>query len=42
MKFWSAHTHCKFSAKDALPTVQAIVVRAAELQYPALGLTDHG
>lgn len=42
MKFWSAHTHSKFSAKDALPTVQAIVDRAAELQYPALGLTDHG
>lgn len=40
--FWSAHTHSKFSVNDALPTVEAIVTRAAELEYPALGLTDHG
>lgn len=40
--FWSLHTHSKFSAKDALPTVKQIVDRAAELGYPCLGLTDHG
>lgn len=40
--YWSAHTHSKYSVKDALPTVQDIVNKAAELNYPALGLTDHG
>ena len=40
--FWSLHTHSKFSFKDALPAVHDIVVRAGELGYPALGLTDHG
>ena len=42
MTFWSAHTHSRYSAKDALPTVEKVVARAAELEYPALGLTDHG
>lgn len=41
-KYWSAHTHSKFSAHDALPTVDAIVDKAKQLGYPALGLTDHG
>jgi DNA polymerase-3 subunit alpha len=40
--FWSAHTHSKYSIGDALPTPQQIVDRAVELNYPALGLTDHG
>ena len=40
--FWSLHTHSKFSVNDALPEVPAIVERAVELGYPALGLTDHG
>ena len=40
--FYSAHTHSRFSAKDALPSVQDIVMKAQQLQYPALGLTDHG
>ena len=40
--FWSAHTHSRYSAKDGLPAVEAVVRRAAELGYPALGLTDHG
>lgn len=40
--FWSAHTHSKFSVQDALPTVSDVVTRAAQLQYPAIGLTDHG
>jgi len=42
MPYWSAHTHSRFSAKDALPAVDKIVARAAELGYPALALTDHG
>lgn len=40
--FWSLHTHSKFSVNDALPGVPDIVRRAAELGYPAIGLTDHG
>lgn len=40
--YWSAHTHSRYSAKDALPTVEKVVARAVELGYPALGLTDHG
>ena len=42
MTFWSAHTHSRYSAKDALPTVEKVVARASQLEYPALGLTDHG
>ena len=42
MTFWSAHTHSRYSAKDALPTVEKVVAKAAQLGYPALGLTDHG
>jgi DNA polymerase-3 subunit alpha len=40
--FWSVHTHSRFSVNDALPRVEHIVERAAQLGYPALGLTDHG
>lgn len=40
--WFSAHTHSKYSAKDALPSVEAIVAKAKALEYPALGLTDHG
>lgn len=40
--YWSAHTHSKYSAKDALPEVSAIVDRVASMGQPALGLTDHG
>lgn len=41
-RWWSAHTHTRFSAQDALPSVKQVVDRAVELQYPALGITDHG
>ena len=41
-EFWSAHSHSKYSAVDALPDVERVVDRAEELGYPALGLTDHG
>lgn len=42
MGYWSAHTHSKYSAKDALPSVEVLVERAADLEMPAIGLTDHG
>lgn len=40
--WWSAHTHSRYSAGDALPSVEAMVARVADLGQPALGLTDHG
>lgn len=47
--WWSAHTHSKHSMTDALSDVWApdkqgwdLVGVAADLGYPALGLTDHG
>jgi DNA polymerase-3 subunit alpha len=40
--YWSVHTHSKYSAKDALPSVADLVARASDLDFPALGLTDHG
>ena len=40
--FWSLHTHSKYSINDALPEVADIVKKAVELDYPAIGLTDHG
>lgn len=40
--FWSCHTHSRYSYNDALPSVEALVDRAVQLGYPALGLTDHG
>lgn len=42
MPFWSAHTHTAFSAKDALPSPKSVIDRAVELNYPAIGFTDHG
>jgi DNA polymerase-3 subunit alpha len=42
MTYWSAHTHSRYSAKDALPTVEKVVAKASALGYPALALTDHG
>lgn len=41
-KYWSVHTHSRYSYNDALPKVPDMVARAVELGYPALGLTDHG
>lgn len=42
MPYWSAHTHSRFSVKDALPTVTQIVDTVAGYGQPAIGLTDHG
>lgn len=41
-RFWSAHTHSRYSYNDALPPVESIVAKAKELGYPGLALTDHG
>lgn len=41
MTYWSAHSHSRYSIKDALPTVEAMVDTAVHLDYPGLGLTDH-
>lgn len=41
-RFWSAHTHSRYSVNDALPRVEDIVNKAADMGQPALGLTDHG
>jgi DNA polymerase-3 subunit alpha len=41
-KFWSVHTHSRYSNNDALPKVEAIVDRVAELGQKALAITDHG
>lgn len=40
--FWSAHTHSRYSAKDALSSPRQLVAAAETLGYPALALTDHG
>lgn len=41
-RFWSVHTHSRYSVNDAMPTVEEIVVKAKELGQKAVGLTDHG
>ena len=41
-KWWSAHTHSRYSVNDALSPIKGMVARAVELRQPALGLTDHG
>jgi DNA polymerase III subunit alpha len=41
-EFFHVHTHSKFSANDALSTVEELVATAASMRQPALGLTDHG
>lgn len=39
---WNLHTHSKYSAGDALPTVAELVKTAAAMNQKAMGLTDHG
>jgi DNA polymerase-3 subunit alpha len=41
-RFWSVHTHSKYSYNDALPDVADIVARCKVLGQQAVGLTDHG
>ena len=40
--FWHLHAHSRFSAGDALPTVEQMVDTVSMLNQPALALTDHG
>lgn len=40
--YWSIHTHSRYSAKDALPSVKELVQEAVRHGYPALAMTDHG
>jgi len=41
-RWWSVHTHSRYSNNDALPSPTAIVEKAASLGQKAVGLTDHG
>lgn len=41
-RWWSMHSHSRKSKDDALSTPTDLVVRAAELEMPALSLNDHG
>jgi DNA polymerase III alpha subunit len=41
-QWWSAHTHSHYSALDGTTPVKDLVAKAKMLDYPALGLTDHG
>ena len=41
-KYWSLHTHSRYSNNDALPEVTDMVAHAAYLGQPALGIQDHG
>lgn len=40
--FWSVHSHSRYSKDDALCKVSDMVDAAVSMNYPALGLTDHG
>ena len=40
--WWSLHTHSRYSVNDAMPTVQAIVAKAAAMGQRAVGVQDHG
>src|SRR5215472_15644633 len=40
--FVHLHNHTEYSLLDGASRIQAMVARAAELEMPAIGLTDHG
>jgi DNA polymerase-3 subunit alpha len=40
--YWSLHNHSRYSANDAISPVAEMAGWAADHDYPALGLTDHG
>jgi len=42
MSFAHLHVHSEFSLLDGLSRVTELAARAAELEMPALALTDHG
>lgn len=41
-RFWALHNHSRYSAKDGMSDIKDMVGRGVELNYPAMGLTDHG
>lgn len=41
-RWWSVHTHSRFSVLDGMAEVEELAAKAHDLGYPALGLTDHG
>lgn len=41
-RWWSIHTHSRYSIMDGRGRVDQLVERAQHLGYPALALTDHG
>jgi DNA polymerase III subunit alpha len=42
MSFVSLHNHSYYSILDALPSPKDLILRAKELNQPAIALTDHG
>src|SRR5947199_9379742 len=42
MSFIHLHTHSEYSLLDGAARLKGLVERAAELEMPALALTDHG
>src|SRR4030088_1490898 len=40
--FVPLHTHPEYSLLDGASRIPALVARAAELEMPAIGITDHG
>jgi DNA polymerase-3 subunit alpha len=40
--FVHLHNHTEYSLLDGASRIHAMVARAAELEMPALALTDHG
>src|SRR5678816_1743875 len=41
-RWWSLHTHSRYSVNDAMTPVDDLVAKVARLGQPALGLMDHG
>ena len=41
-RYWSVHTHSKYSVNDALPSVESIVAKVSNMGQKAVALTDHG
>ena len=40
--FVHLHNHTEYSLLDGASRIPALVARAAELEMPAIGITDHG
>ena len=42
MSFVHLHTHTEYSLLDGFSNIKKLVQRAAQLEMPALAITDHG